>query len=322
MKLGIAIVYMVSEKYSRLLDIHLDRIRRHTTVPYTIYASVNRLQHRFRQRLEQDPHVRIIDSPTTQMRGSEEHSYYLEHLILAAINEGATHIVTFHVDSFPIRLGWAEEMADKLSDTCALITLEHVNTAFLFFSREFYLRFRPKLMLTEMDRRSPSFPRYLREHKPIQHSGTGYCFKAFSEGFSCCYLCSDSPKEAGQNSLFDEEGPLGVVELDTKYVFAVTYDHTVFHLKGAVRLGDKGTKAEAMKPYMNLRIKAFVVIQKIWRTTPLWLHSLMKPILFRPYKQILMEPFEQATLSKFEAEISAFMEDPDGYLEELLSIRR
>ena len=39
MNLGIAVVYLVNQENSRLLDIHLDQIERCTKVPYTIYAS-------------------------------------------------------------------------------------------------------------------------------------------------------------------------------------------------------------------------------------------------------------------------------------------
>ncbi|MCX6668305.1 MAG: hypothetical protein NTV25_00645 [Methanothrix sp.] len=160
MKLGIVVVYLVSEGFSRLLDIHLSRIARHTTVPYTIYASVNRLQPQLCQRLERDLHVKIIDCPTTPERGAEEHSYYLEHLIRAAVDDKASHIVTLHVDSFPIRTGWAEELAALLSDTCALVTIEHINTACLFVSREFYLKYEPHMMVTAEDRKSPFFAIY------------------------------------------------------------------------------------------------------------------------------------------------------------------
>jgi hypothetical protein len=218
MKLGIVVVYLFNEKSAPLLDVHLRHIAQHTQAPYVIYAGVNRLAPAYRQRLAEHPNVRLCACPETDLRGGPEHAFYLEHLVKRAIEDGVTHIVTLHLDSFPIRSGWAEELAGRLSDTCALATIDRINTACLFFRRDFYLTYHPTFLLSEAERADPTFRQYLAEHDPAQHSGIGYGFTAYANGLSWYYLKRDAPVLQPQS--------------------AWTFDGLIFHVGGAVRLGE------------------------------------------------------------------------------------
>src|SRR5262249_31311078 len=215
MRLGIVVVYLVREADGSLLDLHLRQIEEHTRVPYGIYGAANRLLPAFRQRLEQHPRVRICECPTTELRGSAEHAYYLEHLVRLAVEDGVSHVVTLHVDSFPVRTGWAEELAAKLSGSCVFATPEHINTACLLFRRDFYLKYRPTFHLSEQERAGAGYRRYLEECAPVPHSGIGYGFRAYTEGLSWYYLREAAPCEYGK-----------------------VYDDMIFHLRGAVKRGE------------------------------------------------------------------------------------
>lgn len=181
-KLAIAVVYAVAPDNEKLLDLHLEYIERHTGIPYTIYASADRLSPGLRYKLEQHPKVRICACDSTDVRGTKGHSFFLEQIVKAAIDDGASHVATFHVDSFPVRSGWAEELAGRLSNSCAIATLNCVDTGCLFFRREFYLNHHPRFLLTEAERASSRFKEYLRQFDPAVHAGIGYSYKAYCEG--------------------------------------------------------------------------------------------------------------------------------------------
>lgn len=214
MKLGIVVVYLVSPENEKLLDLHLMQIEKYTQVPYTIYASVNRLLPECRRKLEQQPKIRICDCPTTDLRGWEEHAYYLEHLTRFAIEDGVSHVVTMHVDSFPIRRRWVEDLAEKITHSCAFVTILPCYTACLFFHRDFYLKYHPKFTLSEKDKASWQWAQYQLKFAPFLHSGVGYGFRAYSEGLSWHYLekTHDLPYYGG------------------------IYNDMVFHLSGAARV--------------------------------------------------------------------------------------
>lgn len=216
LRLGIVVVYVVPEESSRLLEIHLDRIARHASLPYTIHGCAPRILAPDRALLESRPEVRLTDLPPTSLRGSEEHSYYLEPLIEIAFSEGATHVVTLHVDSFPVRDGWDRELIARLSDSCVFASLERINTACLVFPRAFHDRDRPTLLVSAADAATEDFRRYCASQNPNRHSGIGYGFSAWRRGLSWHAL--------RETTTDGERHGAGI------------YDDALFHLKGAVRL--------------------------------------------------------------------------------------
>ncbi|MDV2503590.1 MAG: hypothetical protein RX318_06530 [bacterium] len=223
MKLGIVVVYLIEEDNEKLLDLHLHQIEKHTNVPYSIYGSTNRLLPQLRRKLEQHPKVKVCQCPTTDFRGREEHSFYLEHLVRNAIEDGSSHIVTLHVDSFPIRSDWIEKLASKLSDSCVLATIQDEkeypmmpNTACLFFNKDFYLNYRPTFLPSREDLSTREYQLYLEKCGQEIHSGSGYVFKASLHGLSWHPMQRTNKRENHHR--------LGSI-----------YDDLVFHLGAAAR---------------------------------------------------------------------------------------
>jgi hypothetical protein len=192
MKLGIVVVYLVADDDDkRLLELHLSRIEQNTPEPYVIYAAASRLAAPLRLWLARRPNVKICDFSATELRGSLEHSFYLDRLVAAAVGDGATHVSTLHLDSFPIRSGWATELAAKLRGRCVLSGLLRDPrydckplTAFTLFTREFYLAHRPTFLLPPEVLDSPAYHRYAKACPHVADSGLGYGFKIFTENLS------------------------------------------------------------------------------------------------------------------------------------------
>ena len=211
MKLGIAVVYMVSERNERLFDLHLSQIEKNTTIPYLIYAGTNRLQPQFCAKLEANPRVKVCPCETyvsgsgllpqereqiatkglAFLDSKYEHSWYLEQLIRQAIDDGVTHVALLHVDSFPVQYGWDRELIGKFSDQCLLAGTARDTktdykplTAGILFPREFYVKYEPRLLLTEEEIDSADYQRYSQAFPHGRGSGVGYGFRLFLEGLT------------------------------------------------------------------------------------------------------------------------------------------
>ena len=269
MKLGIAVVYVVSEDSSRLLALHLDRIARHATVPYMIYGCAPRLAPRDRALLASRPEVRLTELPSTSLRGSDEHSYYLERLIEIAIGDGATHVVTLHVDSFPVRDGWDAELISRLSDSCVFASLEGINTACLLFSRAFHDQHRPSLLVSHEETASEDYQRYIAAHAPKLHSGIGYGFQAWKNGLGWHVLrettAAGKPRWAG------------------------IHGDAIFHLTGALRLAAPPAAVESR----SLRALGHEGLEQILRVV----------------RMILPERIRLAIRARFRAPLQAVIDD-------------
>ncbi len=228
MKLGIVVVYLVAEEDEKLFVLHLKQIQKHTTVPYFIYAGANRLLPKFRAHLEQQPEVTICPLVPTDWVGDREHAFYLDQLVQTAIDDGATHIVTMHTDSFPIRDGWAEDLDARLG-TAPFATVSYgPYTACLFFRREFYIKNQPRFRLADSERDSATYQQFAEKHQHIRHAGVGYLYRAFENGLNWRLMPESNPGDA----------------------FGAVYDRMIFHLQGNARLQtmSSGVRGLELKP--------------------------------------------------------------------------
>lgn len=303
MKLGIVVVYLFGEQNEALLDLHLGQIEKHTQVPYTIYGSVNRLSPERRQKLERYSQVRVCECPATHLRGGEEHAFYLDRLVEFAIQDGVSHVVSLHLDSFPVRSGWAKELAGRLSATCVLATIDRINTACLFFHREFFLQHRPTFRLPVDELASREFKEYIQEWDPLRHSGIGYGFKAYSEGLSWSYLKLSA-------------------EVTVPNSFGRVYDDLVFHLRGATFLGER--PGPALDILQGRKYSSF--INRAYNSSntilPVRVRGFLKNQLKSTIEQLVHRPRAGSRKPQLEQAREQLLADPEAYLDQFRSNRR
>jgi len=299
MRLGIAVVYMVLPGEEELVDLHLRQIERCTRVPFTVYAAANRLPADLRDRLAAKPYVQVCSIPATDLRSSLEHAYYLERLIATAIEDDVTHVVTLHVDSFPIRSGWVTDLAAKLSSrySFAAIVRDEARdpkpmTACLFFPREFYVRYQPKLLLLRAAMRSAVRQEYVRRLANPKESGTGYGFLAFKEGLQWFPLRRTNLRE-------------------DHYYFGSIHEDLIFHL---------GAAASESRGFPGAR--EYVWMQRARQKVSVLLPRVIRKFLKAVIPQGLLFPESPAHRRAYSSVREALIADPDGYLQYLRTGRR
>jgi hypothetical protein len=173
----LVVYYLKDDEDLPLLELHLDRVARHTKVRATIYATANRATPAARALLETAPGVVLIDVPDTDLRGSREHGHYLDQLWRHAFNAGAAHICTLDVDAFPIRDDWVDAVAAHVAPESGLAAVSRLENgdsdlphpSCTFARRDFYERFTPSFS-PDWDG-TPEFRRFL--HTTGQSADTG-----------------------------------------------------------------------------------------------------------------------------------------------------
>ena len=307
MKLGIVVVYLVSAEDARLLDIHLGQIVEHTEVPFVIYGSANRLLPQFRSRLEGHPHVKICRCQTTPLRGYEEHAYYLEELIRIAIEDGVTHLALLNVDSFPIRRGWAREMAEFLSPRCVMSAVMRTENddckphpSGMLFSRDFYVRHQPTILLSKEELSSPEFLRYRAGHEVIVDTGVGYGFKIYTQNLDWHPLTRSNTTE-------------------DHYIIGSIYGDLIFHLGGAARDAKfhirERRRIDAHRDHSMLSRSRARILKLGSRVVPLSIREKLRPFVVPRSTRRIQAQSQEA----YERARAHLLRDPDGYFDYLRS---
>ncbi len=225
MKLGIACVYFFREEDEWIMDLQLDFIKKSSSdIDFTVYAAANRLQPQLKKRLASHSFVKIIDLPSFEGHGGQEHSHFLSLLIECAKEDGCSHICTLDCDSFPVRQGWASDIAKKMSPNFRVASvfraenddtdLPHPCGTFMEATvlDDVSVEFWPNETL----RMSPDFKRYIAETNQRIDTGVGLGYALWKAGIPWLRLMRSN-------------------SLDMHFMMAGIYDDVFFHLGASSR---------------------------------------------------------------------------------------
>lgn len=221
-RVGICVVYLVDEPYELLFYKHLEQIERCSAgVDVRIYAGVNRLAPKYLEHLRGLDSVQLCELAPTELRGSDEHAHYLDQLVSIALADGATHIATLDVDSFPITPNWLARSDALLRKGAALVGVlraENGDTAaphpsYMFFDRAFHERHQPTFARLAGTPRAADFQRVTRQKVD---TGAGYAMILVEQALPWARL--------RRSNQVDDHPLMGGI-----------YGHMVFHFGGGSR---------------------------------------------------------------------------------------
>lgn len=206
MKVAFLVVYIFDETTRPLFDYHLDRLRRHTDVPFRILASLHKLKPEFHAHVAAQPDIEIVDcNVPAGMNIRQDHSYALAALAEHAFKGDYSHAMTLHMDSFPVADGWFESFADGLGPEAAFACLTpHGYSAGLLIPRGHYEAHRPEMLVADDTRMTDVFARFQADHPGLDHaeSGLGYIYQAWQKGLNWRRLGTDRNEKIYEGKFF------------------------------------------------------------------------------------------------------------------------
>ena len=298
MKLGLCVVYLLKDDAGPLLQLHLDRITRHTRVPFTLYGAPLRLQPRFREHLLQHPRVTLVEiPPLTEPNVSREHAYHLDALVQAALADGATHLCVLHPDSFPIRDGWAEELAACIHGKgigAGILRAENGDRilpqpAGFLFSRAFQEACQPRFFAPPSVAGTADYQRFEARYLREKDSGFGYAYAIHRHGLRWKRLLRSN-------------------RYNDHYLMAGVYGDLLFHLGAAART-ERRFRGDYCGAGASWRMHGGRALEKAGR----WLPEALRARL--PDRTRLLEEAEAANHACFDRIYHRLLDDPDRYLE-------
>lgn len=300
MPLAILVVYFLDEAALPILNLHLDAIARRTTLPYVIYAAAPRVSERIRQRLMEQPQLRLFDFRADGLTGSREHSALLDQLVRQAISDGCEQLCTMDVDAFPVVDAWNEVLASEIARgqwAVAVFRAENGDTALphpscCWFPAELVRRHGLTFLPEPAALFSGSLGEFLSATGQRPDSGIGLGWLLWSEGLPWTRLTRTNA-------------------IDDHYLMAGVYGDIVFHL-GAMSWADRDFRGDRQGVAVLRLLDAVEALMRrhgwfVGRAAAIW-HSLS----YRFSRSLVART--NATFSRIAASLSR---DPDAYIARL-----
>lgn len=210
-RLAMLVAYHFDPFLQPLVDIHLDRLRRHAPPGFVIMGAPIRLAGPQQSWLAAQPDVVLPPVGPLPEGRREEHNAALDALARIAFADGATHVATFHQDSFPVSDDWFSRLAADLDAATVFAAAEpRAYNSCMVWGRAWQDR-APTMLVAPTDQHRQDHARFMAAHPHLddRDGGIGHLVQAWSTGLRWRPLRNTTPE---------------------------ILDGTVMHLTGATRM--------------------------------------------------------------------------------------
>lgn len=232
-RVAFLVVYVFDDNTRGLFDIHLERLRRHTSIEFRIFAAAHKLTPDLQQYVLANPEIEIVDCkvPADEYNVRIEHSHCLNTLAKYAMSQNFTHCVCLHLDSFPVADGWLKKLLEQLDGGAKLaVVVPNGYSAGLLFTRQYFEEYKPNMLVSDEERETDAFDNFTKSFPNFDHveTGLGYIYRAWSEGLPWIQIGTDENRKIYGGLLFHMVGATyrtwgDVTPIRKEPIYAITW---------------------------------------------------------------------------------------------------
>lgn len=231
-RIAFLVVYVFDDNTLPLFDIHLERLRRHTSVEFRIFAAAHKLAPKHQEYLLENPEIEIVDCKVPSgYHVRLEHSHCLTALAKYAMSQNFTHCMCLHLDSFPVADRWLETLLEQLNSGAKLaVVVPNGYSAGLLFSRQYFEEYSPNMLVSNEERETDAFNQFTKAFPDLDHieTGLGYIYRAWSRGLPWVQIGTDENRKIYGGLLFHMVGATfrtwaDVTPIRKEPIYAITW---------------------------------------------------------------------------------------------------
>ena len=231
-RVAFLVVYVFDDNTRPLFDIHLERLRRHTSVEFRIFAAAHKLSQQNQKYVLANPEIEIVDCEVPDKYSvRQEHSHCLTILAKQAMSRNFTHCMSLHLDSFPVVDGWLEKLLERLEGDAELaVVVPNGYSAGLLFSRLYFEKYQPNMLVLDEERQTDEFGDFVKTFPDFDRveTGLGYLYRAWCEGLPWIRIETDANRKIYGGLLFHMVGATyrtwsDVTPIRQQPIYAVTW---------------------------------------------------------------------------------------------------
>lgn len=231
-RVAFLVVYVFDDNTRPLFDIHLERLRRHTSIEFRIFAAAHKLSQENRKYVLANPEIEIVDCKVpAEYSVRLEHSHCLMKLANHAMSQNFTHCMSLHLDSFPVADGWLNKLLKQLDRGGWLaVVVPNGYSAGLLFSRLYFEKYQPNMLVSDAERETKAFDNFIKAFPNLDRveTGLGYIYRAWCEGLPWIKLETDDNRKVYGGLLFHMVGATyrtwsDVTPIRSEPIYALTW---------------------------------------------------------------------------------------------------